>query len=292
MRVPDRGLALLVAVPFACGFAAAPAPARAEVAFTFADPAIVESSGLALTDGLVATVNDSGDAGRVFAVDPATGRTVGLTSWAGEPTDVEAVATAGPGEVWVGDIGDNQAARDAVTVLRVPLGRGERTVEPERFELVYPDGPTDAESLLVDPSGRLVVVSKGLLGGTVYRAPARLDPDRPNRLEALGPALPIATDGAFLPDGRHLVVRNYGSASVLTWPALETVGSFDLPEQEQGEGLAVEGDDRLLLSTEGAFTDVLRVRLPRAVREAIAPPPSAPSSVSYTHLTLPTNREV
>ena len=49
----------------------------AQVAFTFRDPAIVESSGLVVADGLVVTTNDSGDTGRVFAVDPATGETVG-----------------------------------------------------------------------------------------------------------------------------------------------------------------------------------------------------------------------
>lgn len=282
MRVPDRALALLVAVPFVAGAAAAPAGPSAPVAFTFRDPAIVESSGLALVDGLVVTVNDSGDEGRVFAVDPATGETVGVTRWDSEPRDVEALAPAGDGEVWVGDIGDNGAVRDSVVVLRVPVGRGDRTVEPERYELVYPDGATDAETLLAElGTGRLVVVSKGILGGTVYRAPADLDPDRPNRLRAIGAALPIATDGAFLPDGRHLVVRNYGQADVLTWPGLAEVGSFDLPAQEQGEGLTVEPDNRLLISTEGAGTAVLRVRMPRRVRAAIAPPePSASPSAS------------
>jgi hypothetical protein len=275
MLAPDRALALLVAVPFVVGAAAAPAALSAPTAFTFADPEIVESSGLALVDGLVVTVNDSGDGGRVFAVDPASGETVGVTRWAGEPVDVEAVAPAGRGRVWVGDIGDNGADRDSVSVLRVPVVRGERTVEPESFELRYPDGATDAETLLAEPgTGRLVVVSKGIFGGVVYRAPARLDPDRPNRLVAVGSALAIATDGAFLPDGRHLVVRGYGSADVLTWPGLAEVGTFALPDQEQGEGLTVDADGRLLLSTEGVRTEVLRVALPPAVRRAVAPPPT------------------
>ena len=69
------------------------------------------------------TTNDSGDSGRVFAVDPATGDTVGTTSWSPAPEDVEALAPAGPGHVWVGDIGDNRRARDSVQVLRVPVGR-------------------------------------------------------------------------------------------------------------------------------------------------------------------------
>lgn len=274
-RRPVGVLAVLAGIPFLLGFATAPGALDGEVAFTFRDAAIVESSGLVARDGLVLTVNDSGDSGRVFAVDPATGETVGVTRWDDGPRDVEALAPAGPGEVWVGDIGDNRGVRDSVEVLRVPVGRGERTVQPERFELVYPDGATDAETLLSVPgTGRLVVVSKGILGGVVYRAPLRLDPEGPNRLEAVGSALPIATDGAFLPDGRHLVVRNYGRAEVLTWPGLEKVGSFDLPAQEQGEGLSVDEDGELLISTEGAYADVLRVRLPRELREALAATPS------------------
>src|ERR687893_207498 len=45
------------------------------VAFVFQDPAIVESSGLAVVDGRVVTTNDSGDTGRVFTVDPRSGET-------------------------------------------------------------------------------------------------------------------------------------------------------------------------------------------------------------------------
>ena len=48
--------------------------------FRFADPAIVESSGLTVADGLVSTVNDSGDSARVFTVDADSGRTVGVTT--------------------------------------------------------------------------------------------------------------------------------------------------------------------------------------------------------------------
>lgn len=279
-----RVIAAAAVVPFVAGLAwtfsgpAGSAEQRPRVELTFADPDITESSGLAARGGLVLTVNDSGDSGRVFAVDRATGETVGVTSWDGEPYDVEALAPAGPGEVWVADIGDNAAARDSVTVLRVPVGRGDREVEPASYELVYPDGPRDAETLLADPvSGRLVVVTKEFLGGEVLVAPARLDPDRPNVLRPVGVGPSVATDGAFWPDGRHLVVRGYTEATVLTWPGLETVGSFDLPEQQQGEGIAVDPDGVVLVSSEGVRSEVLRVRLPRAVAEAVAPPAPAPT---------------
>ncbi|MEZ5097754.1 MAG: hypothetical protein R2731_17740 [Nocardioides sp.] len=105
-----------------------------------------------MVDGeTVVTVNDSGDRGRVFVVDRRSGRTVGVTTWPRRPVDVEALAPAGPGAVWVADIGDNRATRSSVTVFRVPVGRGARAVAPAYVALRYPHGPVDAETLLADP---------------------------------------------------------------------------------------------------------------------------------------------
>jgi hypothetical protein len=277
----DRLLAGLVVVPFLLGAAAAPS-SRAHVAFTFQDPQIVESSGLVVQDGLFLTTNDSGDAGRVFAVDPGTGDTVGVTSWSDDPTDVEALAPARGGSVWVGDIGDNSAARDSVEVTRVPVGAGDRTDDGESFELVYPDGAHNAETLLSHPrTGRLFVATKSVFGAQLFAAPRRLDPDGPNRLSPIGSVLPIATDGAFFPDGRHLVVRDYSQAAVYSFPDLERVATFRLPEQEQGEGIAVAADGSVYVSSEGQRQPVLRVPLPADVRRALAgPAPSGSPSAS------------
>jgi hypothetical protein len=181
--------------------------------------------------------------------------------------------------VWVGDIGDNAAARPSISVTRVPVGRGDRSASYPTVELVYADGPRDAETLLVDPTtGRLYVVSKEIFGGTLYAAPRRLSPDRPNVLRPVADALPVATDGAFWPDGRHLVVRGYGRAVVYAWPSMTAVADLDLPDQDQGEGIAVTADGRVLISTEGQFTDVLEVPLPRDVREVVAPERERPGS--------------
>ncbi len=278
----DRVLGLASAVSFVVGSLAGPADPHSTVDLTFADPAIVESSGLVVRDGLVVTVNDSGDRGRVFVVD-GSGETVGTTSWADDPVDVEALAPAGPGSVWVGDIGDNGAERDSVEVLRVPYGRGDRTVEPTAYTLVYPDGAHDAETLMAQPrTGQLFVVTKNLFGGTVYAAPRALSTDHPNRLRPVADSLAFATDGAFLPDGRHYLLRDYGAAALYTFPGHDRVATFRLPSQRQGEGLAVAPDGSVHISTEGQFTDVLDVDLPAAVVRALRPPPSpspaAPSS--------------
>lgn len=251
-----------VALPFLLGAAAGDHEAGSRPAFGFTDPEIVESSGLAVTDGLVVTTNDSGDSGRVFAVDPRSGATVGVTSWSQAPVDVEALAPAGPGHVWVADTGDNRHVRDSVEVLRVPVGRGDVTATPQSYELVYPDGPRDAEALVSHPvTGRLYVITKGVFAGSVYAAPARLDPDRPNRLEEVGEAPGLVTDATFLPGGGGVVVRTYSRAYLASFPSWQEVSSWDLPPQDQGEGVALSGRD-LLLSTEGARSRVLAVPLP------------------------------
>jgi hypothetical protein len=278
--MPERLLAGILVVPFALGLGSAAQAddgGRGEAVFSFRDPAIVESSGLVAQDGLVYTTNDSGDSGRVFAIDPASGETVGVTRWSDEPTDVEALAPAGPGHVWVGDIGDNGASREGIQVSRVPVGRGERRVDVTSYALTYPDGPENAETLLADPrDGRLYVATKNVFGGRLFAAPRTLSSTGTNRLRPVGEVLAIATDGAFLPDGRHLVVRDYSRAVVYSFPDLEEVGGFVLPDQEQGEGLATLGADELLVSSEGQGSDVLRVRLPPAVRTAMEPRPSVP----------------
>ncbi|MDO7867717.1 hypothetical protein [Nocardioides jiangxiensis] len=274
-------VAALVAAPFALGAAvAAPADDAAvghEVT-RFTDPAIIESSGLVvLGDDLAVTMNDSGDTARVFTVDLATGDTVGVTRFDGAADDLESLAPADAGHVWVGDTGDNGKDRPDITVTRVPVGRGDRTVTGETFHLTYPDGPHDAETLLAQPrTGRLFVVSKSPLGGAVYAAPAELRSTGENQLVKVATAPALATDGSFLPDGHHVLVRNYVMATVLTVPGWQPVAAFRLPEQKQGEGLGVRADGTVFLSSEGADQPVLRLDLPAQARAAIAAPPGAP----------------
>lgn len=273
-----RGLgAVAVLTPFVIGLTAAGADRDGEAVFRFQDSEIVESSGLVIEGDRAHTVNDSGDTGRVFTVDVATGETVGVTFWADGPDDVEALAPAGPGHVWVADIGDNNADRDSIEVTRVPVGDGDRTVDEETIDLVYPDGPRDAEALLVHPgTGRLYVATKGFFVGELYAAPPELADDAPNVLGLVGETTGIVTDGAFFPDGEHLVLRTYTNAVVYAFPSLEPVGSFDLPRQEQGEGIAAPSNTHVLVSSEGQQAPVLKVPLPSKIRTAISPTPVSP----------------
>jgi LPXTG-motif cell wall-anchored protein len=250
------------------------------VVFSFVDPTITESSGLVDLGSVMVTMNDSGGDAEVFVVDPATGRTVGRTTYADEVTDVEALAPPGRDAGWVGANGDNTEHRDSVQVYRVTVGRGDRTVAAPAYDLVYPDRPHDAESLVAAPGGRLYVITKGLLGGTAYAAPRRLDPSGPNRLRPVGSVDVWATDAALFPDGRHVLVRGYDTAALYTFPGFRPVGSLDLPRQRQGEGVSIARSGRIRLSSEGRNSPVLQVTLPEAVREVVEPAASPPAATS------------
>jgi hypothetical protein len=268
----------LVVATFAIGGAVlltgeAPAP---RPAFTFQDPAIDESSGLVDIGASVLTVNDSGSGPEIFVVDKESGETVGRTTFTSDDVvDVEALAPGPDGTVWVGDIGDNGARRTSVAVYVLPRpGPGDHVVEATRYDLAYERGPRDAEALLVHPrTGRLFVVSKGLFSGQVHAAPRTLRTDRANLLRPVGGAPGLVTDGAFLPDGRQVLLRTYSRVSVHDARTWESEASAELPDQRQGEGLAVlPSGRRVLISTEGANSDVLAVSLGRRLATALAPP--------------------
>lgn len=270
-----QAVVAVVAIGGAALFMDEGAPARSD--FTFRDPSIDESSGLVELGATVLTVNDSGSGPVIHVVDPRTGATVGRTIYTSdEVVDVEALAKGRDGSVWVGDIGDNSARRMSVAVYEVPaVTPGDRTVTAQRYDLQYRNGPRDAETLLVHPgTGRLYVVSKGLFRGQVFEAPATLRADRPNMLTPVGRTGGLVTDGAFFPDGRHVLVRSYSTATVYDTERWRSPARMALPDQPQGEGLAMADSGRqVLLSTEGENSKVLSVALSRRIRDAVAPAP-------------------
>jgi hypothetical protein len=255
---------------------------HAEVAVTFQDERIDESSGLVVRDGRLFTVNDSGDGPYVYEVDLRTGETVAVTAFSDEdPDDVEALAAGPGGALWVGDIGDNRRWRDSLRVHRlVPDGATGRA-PAATFELAYPDGPHDAEAMLVHPrTGRLLVVTKQFVGGgRVYQGPRRLREGETHVLEPVAEVAGVITDGTFLDGGERLVLRSYGVAVFYSYPDFRRLGEAPLPWQDQGEGIAVN-DGAVYLSTEGERSEVLTLGLDRleraAARAAREPGPPEP----------------
>ena len=280
-RAPRRAAAaaLAVSLTVAIPTGAAAAAERPEVVFTIDDPRVTESSGLAASvrhPGVLYTHNDSGDRPRVFAIGE-DGRTLAALTLAGAAArDWEAIAVGRDGDgrpaLFVGDIGDNlHGIWPSISVYRFtePATLRDATVPAVRYRFRYADGARDAEALLVDPrSNRLYVVSKEDKGAGVYQAPATLRTDRVNVLRRVAGAPPSVTDGAFSPDGRAFVLRDYLDAHVYAAPG-KRLGTFQLPLQYQGESITYARDGGALLAgSEGGGSEVWRVPLPRE----LAPP--------------------
>jgi PKD repeat protein len=127
--------------------------------------------------------------------------------------------TTGTSTMFVADIGDNDLVRDEVAVLVVeePDPWTDSVLDPLRIELTYPDGPHDAETLLVDPfTMDLFVVTKNQDGDqSVYVKRAPHEDEGPFELEDLGSfsELPKATGGDVSADGSRIVVRDYSNTA-------------------------------------------------------------------------------
>ena len=267
------------------------------VDFRFEDSRISESSGLALSarhPHTVWTVNDSGDAARVFAVDTRTGATVGMHTFDATVRDVEALAITPQGRLLVADIGDNAASREVVSVFwfdEPQLGRtsGADGEQPS-WELAYPDGPHDAESLAVDPrTGRVLVVTKDRAGG-IYALPKSPRRAGVNRLTKVGTAPATVTDAVFLPDGSALAVRTYTSLHLLDPDTFAPLTTILLPLQPQGETLSVApGRTALLVGSEGRRSRVQQVDVPALPGASATSAPSAPPTTPTASATSTTS---
>lgn len=240
----------------------------------FADARINESSGLALSStdpDVVFTINDSGHADVVYAVQISTGETVGVTELLGtDLRDTEALALH-DGKLWIADTGDNLGQRDSVQLAAIAEpARGDTAVPAEVFTVTLPDGPRDIETLLVDPtSGQLYLVTKSFSGGDVYRVPALTDVSARYSAEQIASGLPsLLTDGAFAPDGGSIAVINYLSGSLIDPRTWTVTDSFSIPPFQQTEGLTFLNGDSVLISTEGLHAPLTSIALPSAVAEA------------------------
>lgn len=257
--------------------------------------------------------NDSGDVPRLLAMNEA-GETIGRWAVPGaDAVDWEDIAT-GPGPdgdrsyLYIGDIGDNLAGRDHVTVYRVPepdtVPTGDGTLEgAEAIDLRYDTGAADAEALLVDPrSGDLVIITKVVSGRSavlvatadrvVTGAPVTMETvgalqvpapkaDAPTPVAPLPSTLVTAAD--ISPDGSIILVRTYQQVLAFARSGDESVAAAlagtpcVAPSRPEPQGEAVAWS-----TTGDAYVTSSEVQLPRASGWVPADEPIPWSRVSVT----------
>lgn len=239
--------------------------------------------------------SDGGREVRVHRLDPRDCSVVDTRTAEVNPYDAEDLATGPDGELWVADVGDNGLARETVAVVVLSADGGARL-----HRLTYPDGPHDAEALLVDDRGVPFVVTKetGRPAG-VYRPAAPPEGTGPTPMEKAGEVVLPASDteggpigalgsrtvtgAAATPDGSVVALRTYTDAWL--FPVVDgdlgaalrgTPVRVPLAGEPQGEAIAFEADGTLLSASEARGGEQGELRAVAAAAGLATPGPRAP----------------
>jgi hypothetical protein len=264
-------------------------------------------SGLVVAGDKMFAMNDGGDRLTVYVLDSAC-QVVDVRTAAVDPYDPEDLAVGRDGTIWFSDTGDNLAQRATVALLALhPDGT------TGVYRLTYPDGPHDAESLLLAPDGTPYIVTKEVLGVSgVYRPTAALVNGGTVALGKVStltfsltgtPGGPVgragelmATGGAVSVDGKMLALRTYTDAYVWALTGSNVAGALAakperiaLPDAPQGEAVSFSADNRsLVVAGEGVPGDVTVVPLGDGPLAAGTSPAADSVVASGGHAGVPT----
>ena len=237
--------------------------------------------------------NDSGDTSRIFAITPK-GNIKRVIYFKGDPKeplgarDCEDIAVGvgpvkGKSYIYMGDIGDNGAERKYITVYRIEEKKGWKDsiihAEAVPVHFKYPDGPRDAETLMIDPIENLIyIVSKRTDSVNVYTSPLNFKANdtltltRRCKLFFSGfRPLKWITAGDISRDGQQVLLKSY--EKVYYWkrsnnePIWQTMikKPADLPYkfEKQGEAIGFTLDGKGYYTTsEGVFSPIYYYTIP------------------------------
>lgn len=262
------------------------------------DERLGELSGLVASRDAWFAVNDGGSSVRVFVLDPRDCSVRDVITSEVDPYDVEGLEMDDRGRLWLADIGDNSLRRDTVAVHVV--GRDGGT---ELYRFRYPDGPHNAEAMLLGPDGVPHIVTKDPFGAAgVYRPAGRPGDEEVTPLERVGTVSvsPTGTPGGPLPgslgsvvftggavshDGTVIALRTYTDAYLYPLsdggiPAAlrKSPLRVPLPNEPQGEALAFTPGGTLLSASEGREPVRAVTGAVAALRDHARGPAAAPST--------------
>ena len=218
--------------------------------------------------------NDSGDGPVVVPIDISTGDVGKAVTLMGiDVVDPEDIAVTANGDLILADIGDNSENRTSIHLYRfAEPALNASTAKATRIDLRYPDGPHNAEALVVSSDGSSALVftksPTGVAG--VYQANL-MDPSE--QLMSLVGTVTIKGETGYKPNmisaadavGSTVIVRTYHYGYVLATPNGGTISDapratprrFNVPQMAQGEALCVSADGGVLVmasESQGAST--------------------------------------
>jgi hypothetical protein len=167
---------------------------------------------------------------------------------------------SGVNYLYIGDIGDNANSAPVSVIYRVPeVADANASFDQnalEKISFTYPDGPRDAESLLLDPATKdIFVLSKSGQGTSIYRLPFPQSTSETMVAEKVGtmPGVILATGGNISKDGTEILVRTYLAVSYWKVKSGESVAqtltqaatkSLLVALEPQGEAVCMDVDGK------------------------------------------------
>ncbi len=191
-------------------------------------------------------VHEDGGSPAILSLINKSGALVSRITLPFENRDWEDLAV-GPGPqdgtsyLYMADIGDNINQHDACFVYRFPEPKSpnEAVTSYDRIAFRYPDGPRDAEALLVDPKTKdIFVVTKREDNARLYRLPYPQSTSEITQAAYLGEIpLNMVTGGSVSADGNEILLRTY--LGVQHWRRENGQSLADAMQRSNGRALVV-----------------------------------------------------
>ncbi len=227
--------------------------------------------------------NDSGDESRFFMISP-NGKLHHILKYGDNSNDDCEDVAVGPGPVkdksyvYLADIGDNGSNRDAITIYRFEekkswLKDSIVHLTPQKLYLQYPDGPKDAETLMIDPIDKLFyIVTKRKDTVKIYTSPLAHKANNTLTLTYRGKLyfegtkpFKWITSGDITKDGDKVLLKSYDkvyfwkrSGNEHIWETLQKppqIITYQVEKMGEAIGFAADGKSYYTVS-EGVYTPI------------------------------------
>ncbi len=189
-----------------------------------------------LSDSTVWLINDSGNPDKIYQVDFNGDLIKDFRIDNGKNKDWEDLANDEKGNVYVGDIGNNNSSRKDLVIYKIPNPEKEKgdRIEAKKIKYYYPDQkkfPPKKKNLKYDSEalfyrdGHLYIITKNRTDpfdgeALIYKVPAKKGDHKAELITTFTPCTDYSgcriTSADISPDGSKIVLLSYGKLWVFT----------------------------------------------------------------------------